>query len=274
MTGAVFDVSTAAILAAVAWLEGIRQVPEGGLLVQRSFFSEWRVLPARGSGRYWIPIGWAPVVTTLVLTVPDTPPEREGDSSALVRPSAFLEFALAALGVLALFTVVLGIPYALGSFGTAGFILAVGSSFALSMAVSLVAFMSGHKLGMTTGAALKWAARFLSPFAAPRASEELMQKGLDGIAPGRVLEYLLCPRAFQLWLRPLLYDLRHDPTQAQPRLLAGLDIDGIGGGLASVDLIETGATSYCPRCGGSFVRGDRCPDCHVKLEPASSFGPP
>jgi len=239
------------------------------LLVQRSPLTEWRILPTRVSGRYWIPMGWAPFITTLVIERPKDGAGLEGDPSRFVQAAGKPESALAVLGGLTLVSVVLGIPFGLGALGTGGFFLAVGTSFAFSTAVTLAAFRSVRSLGLAPRAALRWAAPFLSPFAAPRASEELLKMGLKSMALGKVLEHLLPPEGFSKWLRPLLFDLRHDPTQAEPDLLMGLDLDEMGKALASTDLIEAGATFFCPRCGDSFVRGGRCPDCHVSLAPTS-----
>jgi hypothetical protein len=172
-----------------------------------------------------------------------------------------------ATAVTAVFLLALGIPLGLGALGAGGFVLALATTLALSVAVTLVAFLCARGLGMPPGAALKWAARFLSPFEAPRASEELLQLGLDGVPAGRVLKRLLSPQAFLEWLRPLAYDLHHDPARAEPALLTGVDADEMDRALAVADLIDAGATFYCARCGDSFLRGGRCPDCDVALAP-------
>src|SRR5207245_11484395 len=111
-------------------------------------------------------------------------------------------FDLRVLGVVELVALVLGVPLALQRFGAIGFFAALGAVVLLWLTMCTARLFGRRKPGKRWG----WAFPFLSPFAAPRAAEALLEEALRDVAPAVVGNTLLPEDAFVGWMRPFVYD--------------------------------------------------------------------
>ena len=262
------DLTTVAILATVALLEGIRRVPPCALIVRRSLLSEWRPSFDPEGARFRLLSWWSPLMTTVVLPLPSGPvrKKKKFDLKRLEAAEPWI-FDLRLMGGVALAALVFGVPFATGLFGSFGFLVAVGSVLLFSIGTAAIACFALRAAGRPTRGALGWALPFVSPFAAPRTAEALLETLLRDLPPAVAVQHLLTPDAFLRWLRPHAYDRHHSRPAEIDGVLAGLDADLLTRALATREPPEPGATLQCGRCSNSFAHGTSCPDCGVALDP-------
>ncbi len=266
------DLSFVAVLAAVTLLEGIQRVPANALIARRSVGGSWRVWQARQFGpKYQLLSWWPPFYTSLVLPLP-----AAGTLTDEAAARARLDLAapwlpdLRLLGGIALLALVFGVPAAIAQYGGFGFIVSVTFVFVLSIAIATMAFVAARPLATSRAAAARWAAHLLSPFAAPRAAEALLQQAACGMPPALVVQYLLPKNEFLAWLHPYAYDVSNEAATESDVLVSGLGSEVLRLALQWQKPMDGGATLRCARCGASFSRGSVCPDCAIDLIPHAS----
>ncbi|MGH7530954.1 MAG: hypothetical protein ACREMN_11275 [Gemmatimonadales bacterium] len=269
------EATTAASLAAVLLLEGIRRVPEGAVVLQRFIFGAWRSLPRTERRGVRLLSWWSPLMLSIVVRPrrPEGGPNGGWDFSRAhgqfvsLRP---LLYALQALGLALLLAMVFGIPAATGRFGTPGFFIALGAVFALCLGIVALAAWTAAIAGRPPSAGLPWSLRFLSPFAAPRAAELLLEELFRDLPPALTARVLLGPEAFVAWIRPHVYDRLHGRPETAPLLLDGLDVAEWIEPVSRVTAPDPGAALWCPRCGARFIHAALCADCGIPLLPVTA----
>ena len=261
---------TIVFLALLTLIEGIRRVPRGSVVLHRVLFGQWTVDPPEPGDRVRLLSWWSPLMSTIVLA----PRQKYGRTDAdAVR--AQLEgrdlhtalFDLRVLGVVELLVLVLGVPFALQRFGALGFLAALGAVLLICLTIFTALAFSAHGLGKPWRAALRWSLSYLSPFAAPRGAEALLEEALRDVPPSVASGALLPADAFLRWVRPIVYDARNG-REVDRGLLEGLDLKELGASLAGAS--QNGSGMVCPRCGATFVQGESCSECDIQLVPAGS----
>jgi hypothetical protein len=259
---------TIVFLALLTLIEGVRRVPRGSVVLHRVLFGPWTVEPPEPGERLRLLSWWSPLMSAIVLA-----PRKQYERTDAAAVRAQLEgravytalFDLRLLGVVELFVLVLGLPFALQRFGALGFFAALGAVLLLCMTIFIALALSTHALGKPWRAALRWSFPYLSPFAAPRSAEALLEEALRDVAPSVASSALLPGDAFLRWVRPIVYDAAHG-REVDRRLLEGLNLQTLGASLAS----HNGQGMWCPRCGATFVQGESCSECDIQLVPAET----
>ena len=245
---------TIVILALITLFEGVRRVPPGSVLLQRALFGPWRARPSSPRGtRLQLLSWWSPFFSTIVLA----PHNSTGKCKLESLEQTLLDLRI--LGIAILPVLVIGIPLALDRFGAVGFFVALGVVGVLCLVVVEAMYSAARALGKTRREALGWAVPFLSPFAAPRAADVLIEEVVRDVPPGLAARALLPFDEFLRWVRPHAYD-------SKPELLTGLDRRELEQALAPpVPALGGEAALWCPRCGATYVHGDTCSECGIAL---------
>jgi hypothetical protein len=259
---------TIVFLALLTLIEGVRRVPRGSVVLHRVLFGQWRVKPPEPGERVRLLSWWSPLMSSIVL-VPRQK-YRRADADAV---RAQLEgrdlytalFDLRVLGVVELLALVGGVPFALARFGALGFFVALAAVLLLCLTIFVALAFSARGLGKPWRTALRWALPYLSPFAASRGAEVLLEEALRDVPPSVVSGALLPADAFRRWVRPIVYDAGHG-REVDRSLLEGLNLNELGASLAS----QNGQGMWCPRCGATFVQGESCSECDIHLVPAGT----
>lgn len=258
---------TIAILALLTLIEGVRRVPGGSVVLRRALFGPWTVERPESQQRLRLLSWWSPIMTTIVLAPRQSYQQLSADAVRKQLEGRELYtalFDLRFLGVIELVVLVLGVPLALDRFGATGFFAAMGAVLLLCLAVFTALAFGARSLGKPWRAALRWAFPFVSPFAAPRAAEALLEETLREVPPSVVSSALLPPDAFLGWMRPFVYDATNG-GEVDRRFLEGVDLKELRASLAQRSASQQGPGLWCPRCGATFVRGDACSECGVRL---------
>jgi hypothetical protein len=261
---------TIVFLALLTLIEGVRRVPRGSVVLHRVLFGAWTVEPPEPGGRLRLLAWWSPLTSAIVLA-----PREEYQRTNVDAVRAQLEsrelytalFDLRVLGVLELIVLVLGVPLALQRFGALGFLAALGAVLLLCLTIFTALVFSARALGKPWRAALRWSFPYLSPFAAPRGAEALLQEALREVPPAVASRALLPADVFLRWVRPFVYDASNG-GEVDRRLLEGLNLKELGASLGSTS--QNGQGMWCPRCGATFVQGESCSECDIQLVPASN----
>lgn len=259
---------TIVFLALLTLIEGVRRVPRGSVVLHRVLFGQWSVGPPEPGERLRLLSWWSPLMSTIVLAPRQK--YRRTDADAVRKQLEGRElytalFDLRILGVVELLALVLGVPFALGRFGALGFFAALGVVLLLCLTIFAALAFSARALGKSWRTSLGWAFPYLSPFAAPRAAEVLLEETLRDVPPSVASSALLPADAFLRWVRPIVYDA-HNGREVDRHLLAGLDLSALDASLAS----HNGEEMWCPRCGATFVQGESCSECDIQLVPAGT----
>jgi len=253
---------TIVFLALLTLIEGVRRVPRGSVVLHRVLFGRWTVEPPEPGERVRLLSWWSPLMSTIVLA----PRQQYRRTDADVLQSLYTAlFDLRVLGVVELLVLVLGVPFALQRFGALGFFAALGVVLLLCLTIFTAVAFSARGLGKPWRAALRWALPYLSPFAAPRGAEALLEEALRDVPPSVASGALLPADAFLRWVRPIVYDARNG-REVDRGLLQGLNLKDLGAALTS----QNGQGMWCPRCGATFVQGESCSECDIQLVPAGN----
>jgi hypothetical protein len=276
--------SAGVLLAAVAVADGIRALPAGAILIRHLPLVGWRLAdapehPARLRLLSWcIPLSLPLVVDaeeellapgTLRRTMTRLRSRRRRVERHLV--------ALRALGMVTLATLIAALPLLVGRSGVWGLIVGLGILLALCLAQFGIGAIALARGGASRWTAALRAAKYLWPFTAPRAAEEVQRQVAAGVPALVLLHELLPPNEFAGIARPLVYDvLAH--SQPRPGVAALMEHLGLERAHALIATApERGdGDAYCPRCGKEFYAGiERCSDCiGVGLVSAVTPGPP
>jgi len=255
---------TIVFLALLTLIEGVRRVPRGSVVLHRVLSGQWTVEPPEAGELVRLLAWWSPLMSAIVLAPREKYPRTDADV-VRVRSLYTALFDLRVLGIVELVALVLGVPFALQRFGALGFLVALGAVLLLCLTIFAALAFSAHGLGKPWRAALRWALPYMSPFAAPRAADVLLEETLREVPPSVVTRALLPGDAFLRWVRPIVYDARNG-REVDGRLLEGLNLNELGVSLAS----QNGSGMWCPRCGATFVQGESCSECDIHLVPAGS----
>ena len=264
------DLGTFVLLAGLLLLEGVRRVPPGALELRATGAGAFE--PARVAPGLRLVSVLAPVNLT-VLVAPAPPAASAEDAArqaARVHATRLALGALRGLGALVLLGLLPGIPVAMLTTGLVGTVGMVGVVVLLSLLTTLVLAWGLAAIGLAPRQAWGRALGSLSPFAAPRAAEVLLEAALAGVAPRRAAQLLASPASFTRWLRPQLYDALQSPPP-DPELAA---LVPPGDWLRQTLALPPGTGAgepYCPRCAATYRPGVvRCADCSVALTLATS----
>jgi len=238
------------------------------VVLHRVLFGQWTVEPPEPGERLRLLSWWSPLMSAIVLA-----PRQQYVRTDAAAVRAQLEgralyttlFDLRLLGIVELFVLVLGLPFALQRAGALGFFAALGAVLLLCVTIFIALASSAHTLGKPWRAALRWSFPYLSPFAAPRSADALLEEALRDVAPSVASSALLSEDAFLRWVRPIVYDAANG-REVDRRLLQGLNLQKLGASLAS----QNGRGMWCPRCGATFVQGESCSECDIQLVPAGT----
>jgi hypothetical protein len=246
--GWTLDWSTAAVLAGVTLLEGIRRVPADAVILVRLGWDPWGIARTTTVSRPELASWAAPFV--LHLLVPPTsvgePPRELRRRWRRVRQWLPLLRGLAACEWL---LVVLGIPLATERWGPLGLLLAVALAFEGALLLLILSACALAKSDVPPDAIARAVRGLLSPFAAPRAPEVVIETALGGVPSAAVLRLLLPAGAFAAWVRPRAYDLAQG--LADEALAASVPQRALAAALA-VPPVGAAEGAYCPRCGQTY----------------------
>jgi hypothetical protein len=265
------EVTTAAAMAAVSWLEGVARTASGSVALRRVGFGPWRVHEPAEVGAGWRVVAWWPPLTLAVLLEPDA--SRVADATcgsarlahrlrARQRRARVHVALLRVLGALVLLTLVAGIPLATARLGVAGLVLGVAALLYLGICTSVATYAGLRRAGVVWRAALLPALRALWPFLALRAAATVQGSVVAGAPPAIVTRVLLGEPAFARWVRPALWDATHRdatcrgvaPEDDAPTLVAevaaALVDEGGHDALAAARAPDDAAPgdAWCPRC--------------------------
>jgi hypothetical protein len=245
------DWSTVGVLAVVVLLDGLRKVPVEAVILRSVLGGPWYPVDSSGLRPGWRIVSlWPPICRHIVLSrrvESLDPPNVVGRLHALGWSAP----ALTALGWLSLGALVLGVPIAAARFGGWGFVGGAAITELVAVVSAVIAFAALRRLDFPRSAAARRAAVLLSPFAAPRAGELVLEAAVEDLQPVVVLRSLLSDAAFDAWLRPRAYDaiqgnpdsmLRADLAREPLAVVVGARPPGVSG-------------LYCPRCGQSYRDG-------------------
>lgn len=256
---------TVALLAGIVLWEELRLVPPGAVVFRALLFRPFEPVEAPPGRRV---VGLWPPITTAFIVFPRTPAGPVGytlplkERYALVRRQ-FLLFRL--LGGLGLLVIVLGVPVAAAWLGGAGLIGALALTLVNSVLIAFLAYRAAARAGV--GAQMRRVPflSLLSPFAAPRAMEVLLELIFREETVLSVAAVVLTPEAFREWVRPRAYDVQQGvvadaeldavlPAQEQRALINAVPVGAVAG------------EGYCPRCGATYqVPSGTCSACEVGL---------
>jgi hypothetical protein len=259
------DWSATLLFAGIALLEGIREVPAGGVVLRSLGTGPWRPAPQRPGLRLvsW----WAPATRTVVLRpsplaavpVPADHPLRQLGAWPAVLDS---------LGGITLLSLVLGLPAAARWWTGWGFVAGLAAVLLLSGATATASAIAAGRTGATGFARVRFGLPFLNPFAAGRAGEALRERALAWLTPLEAARHLLQPERFADWLRPRVYDCLSGASAGDPELDRLLSRDAQAALLAARPADARPDEPWCARCGALFQSMvHTCPDCGVPLEP-------
>ena len=261
----VADWATTAALLAVLLAEGVRRLPAGALVLRRTLRGSWRVVHGPTARREWRLVSvWAPFLEHLVLqagTSADLLAADDADREAERPPQLPSRLTIAAFRVAGgaiLLLVAVGIPTATATLGLTGLVRSILVAFISSTVVALLAavclrrIVGGWKPAFTTAAPL------LSPFAATRAAELLLQTTVNALPAPAALQALVRRDDFARWFRVQAYDTLAARSSAlergtSRRLEAMIAVipDDCGDG-----------DRFCPRCAAAFrPHVEECSDC-------------
>jgi hypothetical protein len=260
------DWGTVVLLAAVTWLDGVRRVPAGALVLRRLVADRWTVAESADPERTWRLVAWwSPF--TLALVVPpggiaaDVDASRERTDDALAARLARCDRALLALRVLGasvLVGIVIGIPAAVARFDSWGFAAGVAGVLLLALATAVAASCVVRRLGQPWRRATRIAAPLLWPFSAPRAAEVVLEHAIAGAPPLMVARRLLGAAAFASWIRPQAYDALRGEGSTHEGAAAVLTLVGRPGLAAIVQTPPANCEpdeAYCARCARVYRAG-------------------
>ena len=231
------------ILVGVTLWEGVQRVPAGTLLLRRTAGYPWHVAGGPYVAERWRLVSWLSPLVRHVALRPGPgcgrrPPRRLGRAGAL----------LCIPGFIALLALVVGLPLLTPTLGARGFLLAAALALGASLGTAVAAVAVLRWMGVGWKPALRDGAVLLSPFAAPRAGEVVLARGLEGVAFVDALRCLLPEAAYVEWARPMAYDQLRGGV-AEPLLPAG-EAEAI---LRAAPVDFAAGDAYCARCGRVYL---------------------
>lgn len=272
------------VLAAITWLEGLRNLPAGSIILQRVVAGGWTLtrIPEFASS-IQIVAWWSPVVLPVVLPPPAAVVSRHGARRLTTRLTARLDRVrvllpvLRLLGVVQLVALVVAVPLATARWSVWGFLGGVLTVVAMSAVIAIIATVGLRRVGRSRQEAAARTLSILWPFTTPRAAELVLAGAVAGTPSLIVARLLLGDEAMRVAIRPLVYDAL---TGACGREVAGsvreLYTDAEMSALVEVPRGRESGLPFCPRCGEGYqARITSCADCSgLPLVPARAVRVP
>jgi hypothetical protein len=259
------DWSTVVILAAITWLDGLRRVPVGAIVLQRALHGTWRVAEDATDPRWQLVSWWSPFTLALVIPsggiVPDdgAPPQRQTDDGLAERltRSRSVVAPLRVLGALAILGIVFGIPAAVARSGAWGFVFSLLGVLLLSVVTWIVVTVVMRQSGRSWRRAIGLAAPLLYPFTTPRAAQVVLGDVVAGAPPLLVARRLLGETGFAAWVRPHAYDALRGQANAVDvaTLVSLLGRPSLTAIIGSAPAQCEPGEGYCPRCARTYRAG-------------------
>ncbi len=167
--------------------------------------------------------------------------------------------ALRLLGATVLVGVVLGIPLATETSGWRGLLFVLLLIEVIAIAIASMVLLALRRVGLHTGAALRTAASLLSPFAAPRAAEIVLERALSDSPPLAAIRHLVPPEDFAAWIRPRAYDLLHGRlANDDPEVGVALSRGELQQLVGAPPRDRLPGEPWCARCGRIYRQSTSC----------------
>ena len=248
------------VLGGLTLLDGVRRIPEGAHVLRRIGSGAWAVAtPAEGVRR--LLVSWWTPFTLRIIVTPEQQrgrDDREHLADRWRRMGRWI-VALRLLGATMLVGVVLGIPAATETSGWRGLLVVLLIVEVIAIAIASLVLLALRRLGVERGAALRTAGGLLSPFAAPRAAEIVLERALSGSPPLSVIRYLVPPADFAAWIRPRAYDLlRGRPENDDPEVGVTLSRAELQQLVGAPPRDRLPGEPCCARCGGVYRQSTSC----------------
>lgn len=287
------EMSAAAAMAAVTWLEGAARLPAGAVVLARPGLGAWRVREPSEIGAGWRVVAWWPPLTLAVVlaTTPDDATRDDAtpdDAPRAITPRRALSrlrarqrrtrasiAVLRACGALVLAGLVAGVPLATHRWGGAGLVASLGAVLYVALVASSAAYSGLRRAGVRPRSALTRAARCLWPFATLRGAAMVQEAVVAGAPNAVVARALLDDTAFASWVRPALWDHAHESHT--PGVLAdvaaSLTREEAEQVAERVPEAAGEGDGWCPRCGMTYRGGvEKCAGCDVALGVVNNAG--
>jgi hypothetical protein len=253
----------AGIFLAFLLLEGLGRPPKGSVLLRRHGIGRWRMA---GETRSWLRVvSLLPPFTTSIILRPADPGEESDMDGVLKRrrTARLAAIPLNLLGAVIALGLLVGLPLVLVRRSAWEFLLAALALLLLTCLSALTGSIALQRMGMPKEPARKMARRWLSPFAAPGAAQNLLELALADVPPPFAARLLLRDSELRKWLRPRAYDLLQGRA-SDPDLMESFPAPVLMALVRSQPLdADPAAAAWCPRCGKSFrnaVNCTKCPD--------------
>lgn len=261
-----------ALLAGTVLWEELRQVPPGATVFRAVLGLPFEPVTSR-PGRRLVGL-WPPLTTTIIVP----PPSPESDSApalTLAERWAVVGRYLVLFRLLAgasLLLLVLGVPLAAAWLGGVGLLVTLGVTVAVAGLNAFLAYRVTGLAGVPTKRRRWPSLGLLSPFAAPRVAEVVLELVMRGETVPAVAAALMEPGAFRGWVRPQAYDaLQGGETDRE--LDAVLSTAEQRSLVESVPENAVAGEGYCPRCGATYLgSAGACARCGVRLETVGRLG--
>jgi hypothetical protein len=149
--------------------------------------------------------------------------------------------------------VVLGLPWATGRWGPVGLLLAGGLAFQGALFLLILSALALEEIGVARTSVRLAVRGLLSPFAAPRAAEVVVETALADVPPLCALQLLVSPTVFADWVRPRAYDVVRRSCE-DTELIACVSRDALEAVVLGAPANCAAGDHYCPRCGMAYQR--------------------
>lgn len=275
----VADWATTAALLAVLLAEGVRRLPAGALVLRRTVRGSWRIVHGPTVRPEWRLVSiWAPFLEHLVVQAGTSADLLATDHREPARevprllPPRLTIAAFRIAGGAILLVIAVGIPASTATFGLTGLVRSIGLAFFSSTVVALCAAMWLRRIAGGWKPAFTTAAPLLSPFAATRAAELLLQTTVNGLPAPAALRALVPRDDFERWFRVHAYDTLAEGSSALDRGTSGR----LEAMIAVVPADCGDGDRFCPRCAAVFrPHVEECSDCaSVVLRMRAATGEP
>ena len=274
--------TAAAFLAVIAVSDGLRLLPAGAIVVCRLAFGDWSVAwasAARHAGSRLRLVTWCSPLLMPVVAAVDTDAtlplrRRVARFRARLRRTRAYVAVLRVGGVVILVALIAGIPWLTARSGAWGLLLGISLVVWLCVIQTVLAIAAFRRSGTAFGRAAVASVRYLWPFSAQRAAEDVMHRAAADVPQMILVHELLPPETFRQFARPILFDaiVRHEAHHQARHEVAMLGAhlgEALVAEIVNRPPSDRDGDAYCPRCGASFYRGTRfCSDCAgVELRP-------
>jgi hypothetical protein len=270
--------TAAAFLAAIAVSDGLRLLPAGAIVVCRlavgDWFVSWASADEHAGSRFRLVTWCSPVLLPVVavLDTDTTPPLRRRvvRFRARLRRTRRYVAVLRVGGVAILAALIAGIPWLTARSGAWGLLLGISVVVLLCVMQTVIAIAAFRRTGAAFGRAAVASARYLWPFSAQRAAEDVLHRAAADVPQMILMHELLPPETFRRFARPILFDavVRHDARHEADVLRSHIG-EAMVADIVDRPPSDRDGDAYCPRCGTSFYQRSRfCSDCaEVELLP-------